>query len=73
LIVCVDVVLILETFWLLPALDLRAVSIINGKTVTGHGLHWCYIIMEFIKAPVLLLIGIKSLKKLVVTNKKMIS
>jgi hypothetical protein len=64
LIVCLDVILILETFWLLPALDTKATAIIGGKIVADHGLHWCYIILELIKAPVLSLIGIKSLRKL---------
>lgn len=58
-------ILILETFWLLPALDSDANKIIAGETVTGHGLHWCYVILEIIKVPFLLLTGIKGVKSII--------
>lgn len=64
LIIAVGVILILETVWLLPALDLDANRIINGKDVTGHGLHWFYVILEVIKVPVLLVLGLKGFKSL---------
>jgi hypothetical protein len=58
-------ILILETCWLLPALDLDAKKIIRGETITGHGLHWYYVILEIIKVPVLLLTGLKGLKSII--------
>jgi hypothetical protein len=54
-------ILVLETIWLLPALDLDANKIIAGKTVTGGALHWYYVALEIIKVPVLLLIGLKGI------------
>jgi hypothetical protein len=57
-------ILILETFWLLPALDSDANKIISGQKVTRHDLHWFYVILEIIKVPVLLLTGIKGLKSI---------
>lgn len=61
-IMAAGIILILETAWLLPVLNLDANRIINGEMVTGHGLHWCYVILEIIKMPVLLLLGIKGFK-----------
>jgi hypothetical protein len=59
-------ILTLETFWLLPALDADAGRIIQGQTITGHSLHWCYVALELIKAPMLLfaaITGVRSLLK----------
>jgi hypothetical protein len=64
LIIVAGIILILETAWLLPVLDLDANRIINGEMVTGHGLHWCYVILEVIKVPVLLVLGLKGFKSL---------
>jgi hypothetical protein len=65
LIVGMAVILILQTTWLLPALDSDANKIISGEAVTDHGLHWCYVILEIVKVPVLLLIGVKGLKSII--------
>lgn len=58
-------ILILETAWLLPLLDADANRIIAGETVTGHNLHWCYVLLEVIKIPVLVLIGLNEAKGLI--------
>lgn len=64
LVVGITVALLLETTWLLPALDADANTIIAGGTVSGTSLHWCYVILEIAKVPLLLLIGLKGLKQI---------
>ena len=60
LIIVISIILILETAWLLPILDERATMVISGREPTDHLEHWIYIILELIKVPVLLLIGLES-------------
>jgi hypothetical protein len=64
LILAVSVILILETIWLLPVLDAHAALVIKGQQPPGHLEHWAYIILEVIKVPVLLLLGLESVKAL---------
>jgi len=64
LIAAAALVLALETFWLLPVLGADADRIIHGQMVTGHSLHWCYVALELIKAPLLLFTGITGLRSL---------
>lgn len=64
LIIIVSVILAVETGWLLPILDQRAAMVIRGQQPAGHSAHWAYIILEIIKVPVLLLIGIEGGKAL---------
>ncbi|QHS56594.1 hypothetical protein GWR56_13960 [Mucilaginibacter sp. 14171R-50] len=64
LITAISLILVVETKWLLPILDHHANEIIKGGTVTDHNAHWLYILLEVIKVPVLLLIGIESGKML---------
>ncbi len=64
LVLTVSVILILETLWLLPVLDVHAAMVIKGQQPPGHWEHWVYIILEVIKVPVLLLIGLESGKAL---------
>ena len=58
-------ILIMETGWLLPALNLDANRIINGQNVIGYDLHWCYVALEFVKIPVLLLLGVTGFESLI--------
>ncbi|HVW99518.1 MAG TPA: hypothetical protein VHA52_03625 [Candidatus Babeliaceae bacterium] len=60
LIAAVSIILVTETAWLLPILDANADKIINGRLPTGNIAHWGYIILEVIKVPLLLLIGLES-------------
>ena len=64
LLLSVSIILSLETAWLLPALDAHAALVIKGQQPPDHWEHWCYIILEVIKIPVLLLIGLESGKAL---------
>jgi len=60
LLLAVSVILILETAWLLPVLDVHAAMVIRGQEPPDHWEHWVYIILEILKVPVLLLIGLES-------------
>lgn len=60
-----SIILISETYWLLPILNYNADKIIRGGFVINHSPHWIYILLEIIKVPILLLIGIDSGKALV--------
>lgn len=51
--------LLLQTIWLLPALDARAQMYIAGKTVPKSNLHFYYAIAEALKFVSLLVFGIK--------------
>jgi len=58
--------LILQTFWLLPALDARANMVINGKTLAASSLHWYFIGAEVIKLGSLIILGFRLFKGFVV-------
>lgn len=62
LIAAMAIIMLLETAWLLPVLDEGADRIIHGQPFMHSQLHWVYIILEIIKVPLLLLIGLVSLK-----------
>lgn len=53
------VLLILQTFWLLPLLDARAEDHIQGKDVASSFLHLYYVIAELLKLLALAFITIK--------------
>ncbi len=54
--------LLTQTIWLLPALDIRAQMHINGQNVPHSNLHIYYVTVEVIKVCGLLLFGIKLFK-----------
>ena len=56
-------VLIVQTVWLLPALDARAASHIVGQSVPTSNLHFYYVGMEAVKVAGLSIFGIKQFKK----------
>lgn len=58
----IAVILIVQTAWLLPALNTRAMAIISGKTLPKSSLHWYFVIAEFVKLSALILFGINLLK-----------
>lgn len=55
--------LLLQTAWLLPTLDLRAEAIIDGKTLPDSNLHYFYVGFELVKVIVLSIFGWKLYKK----------
>lgn len=52
-------ILLLQTFWLLPALDVRALAIIAGNNPGESMLHLAYVLLEVTKFILLLLTGIQ--------------
>lgn len=54
--------LLLQTVWLLPALDARAQMHIDGAQVPSSNLHFYYVGMEVIKITCLFLFGISLLQ-----------
>lgn len=64
LVIAISMIMVLETAWLLPILDRDADLIIRGHPVSGHSAHWLYVLLEVIKVPVLLLLGLDSIKAL---------
>jgi len=55
------VILIIQTFWLLPALDARIALYVEGAEVQRSPLHIYYIGVELIKVATLLFAGIRIL------------
>lgn len=53
----VGLILSLQTVWLLPALDTRALVIISGNTPPPSYLHMTYIVVEAIKLVALFVLG----------------
>ncbi len=54
--------LIVQTIWLLPALDARAELYIQGQTVAHSNLHLYYVIAEGVKIIALFVFGTKLFK-----------
>lgn len=60
--------LIIQTAWLLPALDARAEQHIQGLVVPPSNLHFCYVGVELVKAICLSLFGITTLREALYMN-----
>lgn len=56
------IILIIQTIWLLPALDKRAEMHINLISVPPSNLHFCYVAFEIIKVTALIIFSIKFFK-----------
>jgi len=56
-------ILILQTIYLLPDLDVRAELIILGETVPSSSMHFFYIALEVVKVICLTIFGIRLFKK----------
>lgn len=54
--------LLIETIWLLPALDKRALAYVAGQEPEGRSLHLVFVAAEVVKVAGLLLSGIDFLK-----------
>jgi len=59
-----------QTIWLLPFLDARAETIINGNPSPPSGLHFVYIAFEAVKLILLFVLGIKNLQSTLYDLKK---
>lgn len=58
------ILLIIQTGWILPELDTRAESIIQGLPVLPSNLHMYYVGMEIVKTICLFFFGISQFKKI---------
>lgn len=56
------VIVILQTFYFLPALDARAELYIQGKDVPESNLHVVYVFIEAVKVISLIIFGVKLFK-----------
>jgi hypothetical protein len=54
----VAAVLLLQTFWMLPVLDARAIAVIEGTNEPGSPVHIVYIVTEVIKLITLAVLGV---------------
>ena len=54
-------ILVLQTSWLLPAMNKRAEAAIAGTTLPASSLHFYYLGMEVIKVACLIIFGMKLL------------
>lgn len=57
LVVSVGLILLAETLWLLPQLDVHATEFIAGRQPESEDIHWIYIIFEIAKVPMLFMVG----------------
>lgn len=62
------VVLLIQTFWLLPILDARAQAHIDGTPPSPSNLHFYYVGMELVKVATLLCYGILVFRQLKVSG-----
>lgn len=56
------IILVIQTFWLLPGLDARAELNIQGATVPPSYLHFYYVGLEVVKVIFLFVVGISLFK-----------
>lgn len=57
------IILLMQTFWLLPVLDHRAELHITNQAVTSSNFHFVYVGLELIKISTLIIFGYILLKK----------
>ncbi|MDE0452033.1 MAG: hypothetical protein OXI90_09750 [Gammaproteobacteria bacterium] len=51
-------ILLCQYAWMLPILDARVQTIIDGEDVPASSLHWIYTVLEFLKVVLLVVIGL---------------
>lgn len=56
------IILLLQTFWLLPLLDARAEKVIQMVEIEPSNLHYYYVALEMIKVLILFVFGKKLFK-----------
>src|SRR5690606_39183640 len=55
------ITVLLQTFWLLPALDQRVAAVIAGEVLPPSGLHNLYVVAEGVKLLALIVLGMGAL------------
>ncbi|MCA1625353.1 MAG: hypothetical protein LC778_16455 [Acidobacteria bacterium] len=58
----IALLLFLETVWLLPVLDARAIEVINGRAAPFSNMHFIYIAFDAVKFVLLFALGISIAK-----------
>lgn len=59
----IAIILILQTFWLFPLLDIRTMQVINGTAEPYSSLHIYYIVFDATKLILLFTLGIFTIKE----------
>ena len=54
------VILLCQYAWMLPVLDARVQTIIDGQDLPPSSLHWIYTALEFVKVVVLVVVGLAT-------------
>ena len=65
-------IVLIQTFWLLPVLDDRAVAIIEGQHVEQSNMHFYFVFVEILKLISLFLAGYNLLQKYMVNKIRLI-
>ena len=58
----VVVILLCQYAWMLPVLDARVQTIMDGQALPPSSLHWIYTVLEFVKVVVLVAVGLTGLR-----------
>ena len=54
------VILLCQYAWMLPVLDARVQTIIDGRNLPPSALHWIYTALEFVKVGMLVVVGLAT-------------
>ena len=65
LLAAIVAILVCQYAWMLPILDARVQAIIDGQHLPPSFLHWIYTVLELVKVPLLVLIGLISFGRIV--------
>ena len=57
----IGLILLCQYAWMLPILDARVQTTIDGQTLPPSSLHWIYTVLEFVKVVLLVVVGLISL------------
>jgi hypothetical protein len=63
-------ILIIQTYWLLPALSERVEAVLQGISLSKSFIHFYYIFLEVFKVIFLFLLGIKMFKDIKFDNSR---
>lgn len=63
------VILLLQTFWILPVLDARADIVISGQKPPASALHWLFVLAELVKSVFLVILGYTFFQTTVSANR----
>ena len=64
----IALILCIETFWLLPVLDVRAEEVINGTAEPFSKMHFIYIVLDAVKLVLLFVLGTVTARRYLVRD-----